>query len=162
MAVLIAVRMLGGGVAPPSEHRGPISDQYPNVAWVTADELAMKLDSATPTPVVVDVRTADEYSVSRIPGAVRLDPDEPDLSALPPPDGREVVVYCSLGYRSAAAIARLRGAGYPTVSNLDGGIFGWANERRALENGRGAARRVHPYDDHWGQALDPAVKAPLE
>lgn len=162
LAVVAVVRLRAGDVAPPPEHRAPISERYPDVAWVSADDLARRLGSATSRPVVIDVRTAEEYRVSRIPGAVRLDPDERDLSALPPPDGREIVVYCSLGYRSAAAVADLQAAGYRKVSNLDGGIFGWANERRTLENAGGAAIRVHPYDERWGQALDPDVRAPLE
>ena len=45
-------------------------------------------------------------------------------------------------------------AGAQAVYNLDGGIFAWHNERRALTNAAGATDYVHPFDDYWGRLLE--------
>jgi adenylyltransferase/sulfurtransferase len=40
--------------------------------------------------------------------------------------GREIVVHCKSGARSAKAVAFLHQAGFKRVSNLTGGILAWA------------------------------------
>jgi adenylyltransferase/sulfurtransferase len=42
---------------------------------------------------------------------------------------RETVIYCKVGMRSAAAVHRLKEAGFPgRLSNLKGGIVAWARD----------------------------------
>jgi 3-mercaptopyruvate sulfurtransferase SseA len=67
--------------------------------------------------------------------------------------GTSVIVYCSVGYRSARLAQRLRARGYE-VSNLEGSIFEWANEDRALYQGDRRVSGVHPYDSTWGRLLE--------
>jgi rhodanese-related sulfurtransferase len=138
--------------------------QFPDVPTISTDSLARALASGD-APLLLDAREPAEYAVSHLPGAVRVDPSargpalDSVLAALPP--GREVVVYCSVGYRSAALAERLREAGAGRVANLEGSIFRWANEGRPLA-GAGAARGwVHPYSETWGRLLDPERRAPL-
>lgn len=118
--------------------------------------------------VLADVREADEYIVSRIPGAVRIDPEssiDAVLQAVGDVSGKQVVFYCSVGLRSSTLArrvrARLRQAGAVKVANLSGGLFRWHNEDRALVNGLGETDLVHKFSDYWGQLIRRQSKAVL-
>lgn len=76
-------------------------------------------------PLLLDVREPWEHALAALPGA-RLIPLEElpwRLDELEP--GREVVVYCHHGIRSAAVVEWLRARGVAAV-NLEGGIDAWA------------------------------------
>lgn len=145
-----------------------IAARHPDVPTVSTDRLAAELDGR-PAPLLLDARGPDEYAVSHLPGARRVDPDASagDLAAALGTAARDrpVVVYCSVGVRSAGVAERLRAAGFADVRNLDGSVFRWANEGRPLVRGGAgsdaAAREVHPYDAVWGRLLDPALRADL-
>ena len=111
-----------------------IAKEFPNVKSIGTAELA-KMERK---PVLLDVRTAAEFDVSRIAGAQRVDPD---AAAVALPKDTQIVTYCSVGYRSAKFAQRLKAAGFTNVRNLEGSIFQWANEGRALEEiGRASCR----------------------
>ena len=95
--------------------------------------------------------------MSHLPGARHAATVEEAVRVLAAePAEREVVVYCSVGWRSAALAERLRAVRPGRVRNLRGSIFRWANEGRPLESAAGAAALVHPYDARWGALLDRA------
>lgn len=148
--------------------RGLIGLQHPAIEWVAPADLAAWLsDSSRERPLVLDVRTPAEYSVSHLPGAERIDPDAPiPARLLALPRSTPIVTYCAVGYRSAAAAERLRQAGFTRVWNLSGSIFRWANEGRPLEGRSGPTDRVHPISWWWGRLLRPdrraGLAAPLE
>ena len=55
--------------------RASLHNQFPQVQWITTRELADWLeDRHRPPPVLLDVRTVEECSVSHLPGARRVDP----------------------------------------------------------------------------------------
>ena len=103
-------------------------------------------------PVLLDVRTAAEFDVSRLAGATRV---EPDAATVALPKNTPIVTYCSVGYRSAKFAQRLQEAGFTDVRNLEGSIFQWANEGRAIE----PAGKVHPYNKKWGSLLNAPLRA---
>jgi rhodanese-related sulfurtransferase len=111
--------------------------------------------------VLIDVRTPEEYAVSRIPGAVRVDPESrsaAEVAALAGGlDDKVVVAYCSIGLRSARLLVRigqaLKERGARELHNLEGGVFRWRNERRPLVAERGATEAVHPHNWLWRQFL---------
>lgn len=142
--------VLFAGPALVTAARPLIAWRFPELAWISAAELERR-----PELIRLDARSEAEFAVSRIPGALRL--DEP-LQAGWPRDA-PIVVYCSLGYRSAEAARRLRAAGFGDVRNLAGGIFGWSNAGRPLVNDAGAVRVVHPYAVPWGLLLAPEARA---
>lgn len=118
--------------------------------------------------LLVDVRESREFAVSRLPGAVRLDPEAGDEEALglirAHRAGRPVLFYCSVGVRSSELAQRLQRQlakeGAPSA-NLAGGIFAWAKQGRALESPEGPTRRVHGYDRTWARlAPQPVVLDP--
>ena len=111
--------------------------------------------------LLLDAREAGEYRVSRIPGALRIDPHASAESiqhllgdrAI----GRQVIVYCSVGVRSSIAVKRIEqpllDRGALTVAHLRGGIFRWHNERRPLADATGIVDVVHPYNAFWKRYL---------
>jgi rhodanese-related sulfurtransferase len=126
--------------------------RYPDVPTITADELYYAEDHGARS-VPVDVRTAGEFAVSHLPGARRVEPDAPATALADVPRDAFVIVYCSVGWRSAAFAERLRAAGYTQVHNLEGGIFRWANEGWTVMRDTQQVHRVHPYDARWGRLL---------
>ncbi|MEM7700112.1 MAG: rhodanese-like domain-containing protein, partial [Verrucomicrobiota bacterium] len=80
-----------------------VRQDFPNVEHITPNVLAL-LSQSESAPLLVDVREPEEYAVSRIPGAIRL----PDAEAIQNHIGtleekpESIVVYCSVGRRSAA------------------------------------------------------------
>lgn len=108
-------------------------------------------------PLVLDVRTEAEFAVSHLRGAVLVDPRRALLGQLPA--RARLVVYCSVGYRSAVAVRALRAQGVRDVRNLEGGIFAWANGGRPVFRGDRVVRVVHPYDRLWGLLLRRSLHA---
>ncbi len=112
---------------------------------ITPDALARDLASATP-PLVLDVRPAEAFAVSRIAGAIHLDLWGVSLIDTSPaplrafmwmighlfslrgvtPD-RPVVVYEGeqTGIKAARVFWLLEYLGHPRVSVLDGGLAAW-------------------------------------
>ncbi|MCE2680346.1 MAG: hypothetical protein LW629_07830 [Burkholderiales bacterium] len=138
----------------------------------------------TSAPVfLIDVRTAEEFEVSRIPGAVLFDlaaleqrvktqKSGADIAqqtwqglyqsieqaqARQPEKPLHVVAYCSVGWRSSAFIRELKQK-HPFVQttqlfNLKGSIFRWSEQGYALENASGRTQWVHGYAQPWAQLL---------
>ena len=70
-----------------------------------------------------------------------------------------IVVYSSVGYRSARLAHWLAGQGYTNVRNLAGSIFQWANEDRPVFRDGRPTTEVHPYDRRWGLLLESRFRA---
>lgn len=140
-----------------------LEHRFPEVAWISTHDLANWMaDKGKPPPLLLDVRTADEWNVSHLPGARHVLPKSP-IESLAAEIAKEtpIVTYCAVGYRSGEMAKRLRAAGFTNVHNLEGSIFQWANERRPLVQGDQPASRVHPYNNLWGRLLEDEVRAPL-
>lgn len=110
-------------------------------------------------PLLFDVRAADEFAVSHLPGAIQINPTRDGEGFLrryaTSLQGRTAVFYCTVGARSsrlaADVLAHLTSADSVTVYNLRGGIFRWQAARLPLENSEGPTEWVHPYDDFWAR-----------
>lgn len=138
-----------------------IRARYGDIPTVTTDQLATHLaDSSRQTPLLLDARSEEEYAVSHLPTARRVDPDAARGSQLDSVStDTPIVVYCSVGYRSARVTKALRDQGFTNVANLKGSIFRWANEGRPVVRGDERVSEVHPYDQVWGQLLADSLHA---
>jgi rhodanese-related sulfurtransferase len=135
-----------------------IQSSFPEVPTVTTDSLAERLAGPS-RPVLLDARSPEEYAVSHLRGARHIDPEATQFPALDTlARDTTIVVYCSVGYRSARIASRLRGHGFENVANLKGSIFRWANEGRPVVRGDSTVRAVHPYDGTWGTLLDEPLR----
>jgi rhodanese-related sulfurtransferase len=127
--------------------------EFPDVETLEPDTLQAMLAAPSP-PVLLDIRSAEEYGVSHLRGARNLDPQSFAPSAVADLNrDSTVVVYCSVGVRSARMARRLRGLGFSHVVNLYGGIFLWYNQGREVVRNDAAVEAVHPYDFLWGQVI---------
>jgi adenylyltransferase/sulfurtransferase len=79
-------------------------------------------------PLVLDVRNPDEFAICRLDAAVLIPLHELPDRAAGLDAGRETVVLCHTGIRSAHAVNFLRGMGFSRVQNLRGGIDAWSTE----------------------------------
>jgi rhodanese-related sulfurtransferase len=112
-------------------------------------------ESARPQPLLLDARTEIEYDVSRLKGAVRIDPYRPSLRPLRGLTKESpVVVYSSAGYRAARVASWLGQQGYTNVRNLEGGIFAWVNQGHPVFRNDAPTAQVHPYNRMWGYLVE--------
>ena len=81
--------------------------------------------AAGTAPVVIDVRTAEEYAAGHIPGAVNIPFDQvaARISEVDAPHG--VALYCMVGPRARKGEAALLAAGNESVLHLEGGMAAW-------------------------------------
>jgi rhodanese-related sulfurtransferase len=138
--------------------------RFPKMEWITTAQLADWLaDEQRQPPILLDVRTEEEWNVSHLPGARRVEPNASSEKATAGmTKGTPVVTYCAVGYRSGALATKLRAAGFTSVRNLEGSIFQWANEHRPLVRDDKPVTAVHPYSTLWGRLLTDDVRGPLE
>ena len=93
---------------------------------ISTAEALERLNSSD-APLFVDVREPDEWEEGHIPGAVHVSRGrlESRIEGLIPDKTRPLVVYCSVGARSAFATKVLSEMGYEDVVNLEHGFTDW-------------------------------------
>lgn len=136
-----------------------VAERWPAISHIAVPAAAEKIQ--TGDVVLFDVRTAEEYAVSHLPGAQHVEPgitDDDFLSKFGDSvDGKEVVFYCSVGVRSSKLAERMKShlteRGATAVYDMAGGIFAWHSERRPLVNARGPTDFIHPYNARWGRLV---------
>ena len=136
-----------------------IASEFPTVAFVTGPQLLETLatDSGS-DPVLIDVREPEEFAVSHLSKAYNLT-DGAAIAALIPDKSAPIVVYCSVGYRSAGIAAELQRLGYSNVRNLQHSLFEWANRGYPMENAAGPTSHVHPFNRAWGALVSPDLRS---
>lgn len=106
-------------------------------AAVTPDDLQRKLGGAD-APLVLDVRSADEFASGHIAGAVNIPHDQlsrrhGEIAAF---QARPVVVCCRSGMRAGIAARVLRQAGFTDLRMLSGHMQDWCGSGRPQTTGR--------------------------
>ena len=101
---------------------------------VQPDQLAALL-AGEEAPLLLDVRTPEEFAQGHVPGATLLPLQELDARAgeLGGYEKRGVVAYCEAGPRAAKAAELLRANGFTNVRLLDGSMRRWRAEQREVE-----------------------------
>ncbi|MFY9272641.1 MAG: DsrE/DsrF/DrsH-like family protein [Thermacetogeniaceae bacterium] len=111
--------------------------------------------------LLLDVRTAAEYEVGHLPGAVNIPLQElrERLSELP--KGKEIIIYCRVGFRGYLAYRILVQNGFKKVRNLSGG---WLTYKALLDEKRLGEREqvVQEVSAAAGPAVKPAIKSSNE
>lgn len=112
----------------------------PRVETISTDAVHSQMMLDGLSPVLVDVRSQSEHSVSRIPGAITRAEYEAEAWA-----GRQVIVYCTVGGRSYLYARKLVAVGIDAV-NYREGILGWCRAELPLESpDKQPTAAVHPY-----------------
>ena len=109
---------------------GACSQGESDAPEIPPQELVARL-TAEASPVVLDVRTPQEYAAGHVPGALNVPhkalPDR--LAEVLGFRDREVVLYCERGKRSDMARAVLLEAGFTSVQHLQGHMVEWRRQR---------------------------------
>lgn len=140
-----------------------------DVRYISTSELAHLLRKPG-TAVLLDVRERDEYAVSRLSGALNVNPAaEPEALAARlrnTAGGKMVVLYCTSGARSTDLAVfvddHLRRSGSTAVYVLKGGIVAWHNEKRPLVDRRGRSNFVHPFNEEMKRHMQRPELARME
>jgi len=91
------------------------------------------------SPLLVDVRTKTDYETSplKLPGAVRLDPDDAEKGRIPldAESNQLLITYCTSPEEATSArfAHLLRQRKFSNVRILKGGLGGWTNARLPVE-----------------------------
>jgi rhodanese-related sulfurtransferase len=92
------------------------------------------------TPTMLDVRTKTDFETSplRLPGSIRVEPedvDRPDFTLDVAPT-QMIVAYCTSAEEATSAVVaqKLRERGFKRVRILRGGLGGWTNARLPVES----------------------------
>ncbi len=107
---------------------------FGNVPAVTVTELQDKLNEK-PGPILLDVRTTNEYRTSHIPGATSIPLDKLDERLNKLAKNREIVCICRSGSRSKRAARQLQNAGFTAV-NMKGGMNAWTKQGMSTKTGK--------------------------
>jgi rhodanese-related sulfurtransferase len=109
-------------------------EQAGGAAAIAPAELAARISSGT-APVILDVRTPEEFAAGHIPGARNVPVQElgEQLASLNLAPSQEIVVHCEKGGRAATAESLLRERGYENVRDLTGHMQSWRAEKLPLE-----------------------------
>lgn len=147
---LLALLLAGCSIASLKSLHKNIESKFKNVEHLESREV-----EALEEVIFFDVREVEEFEVSHIAGARRLDPSltretffevyGEDI------EGKTTIFYCSVGMRSSELVSRLaplvKKQNGTRMFNLEGGIFTWYNEGRALVDQEGeVTNEVHPYN----------------
>lgn len=100
------------------------SDAPREAPGIAPSELNERRESGT-APVVIDVRTPEEFAAGHIPGALNIPFDQvaERISEVDAPHG--VALYCMVGPRARKGEAALHAAGFTAVLHLEGGLAAW-------------------------------------
>lgn len=105
-----------------------------SVASISDVALAARIEAGD-APLILDVRSHDEYEAGHVPGAVNIPHDElpTRLDEISASKSDEIVVYCHSGRRAGAAESTLQAEGYTQVRDLEGHWQGWSSTDLPIE-----------------------------
>lgn len=106
---------------------------------------------------ILDAREREEFEQGSLPGARYIGYKNIAWDALDGIDNdAELIVFCSVGYRSERIGEKLQKKGYKKIYNLYGGIFDWINKDEKVISpvDKQEVSCVHPYSKTWAIWLE--------
>ncbi len=96
--------------------------------------------------VLIDARSKKERDISTLPKALSITDFESNLKKH---SKHKIIVYCTIGYRSAQYIKKLKSIGI-SAYNLEGSLLGWINSGGDLVDKKNKVTyKVHVYGNKW-------------
>ncbi len=123
----------------------PVSSQKNSHSILTSPkDFQVQIDS-TKKPVIIDIRTPEEYRSGHIKSAINFNfySDSFKLNLANLDKTKTVFIYCLAGGRSANAAQIMLNYGFKNIIELDGGLLNWrahnlpeqkANENKILDS----------------------------
>ena len=122
--------------------RALIDEAMAQVTTHSVDQVRQRLDD--PALQLVDIRDARELErEGTLPGAINaprgmlefwVDPDSPYYKPVFGDAGKQYVLFCGGGWRSALAAKALQDMGMTNVAHIDGGFTEWAKQGAPVDS----------------------------
>ncbi|HPU11487.1 MAG TPA: rhodanese-like domain-containing protein [Ottowia sp.] len=122
--------------------RALVDEAMAQVTTYNVDQVRQRLDD--PALQLVDIRDARELErEGTLPGAINaprgmlefwVDPDSPYYKPVFGDAGKQYVLFCGAGWRSALAAKALQDMGMTNVAHIDGGFTEWAKQGAPVES----------------------------
>ena len=122
--------------------RALVDEAMAQVTTHSVDQVRQRLDD--PALQLVDIRDARELEREvTLPGAINaprgmlefwVDPDSPYYKPVFGDAGKQYVLFCGAGWRSALAAKALQDMGMTNVAHIDGGFTEWAKQGAPVES----------------------------
>jgi rhodanese-related sulfurtransferase len=90
--------------------------------------------SASPPPLVLDVRTPGEWETARIGSSINIPLNHLIERAADVPRDRSILILCAGGYRSSIAASLLRQRHFTDLVELAGGMTAWETARMPVRS----------------------------
>ncbi|MFN5177100.1 rhodanese-like domain-containing protein [Limnohabitans sp.] len=133
-----------------------VDEAMAQVTTYSVDEVRARLND--PGMQIVDIRDVRELErEGTLPGALLaprgmlefwVDPDSPYFKPVFADEGKEFVLFCGAGWRSALATKTLRDMGMTNVAHIEGGFAAWKKAFAPMvtleqHKAESAARKAH-------------------
>ncbi|MCB9196422.1 MAG: rhodanese-like domain-containing protein [Flavobacteriales bacterium] len=128
LATIVSVAMISCAGESTSEVSSENTESLMNHQQrVSKEEFKAFLESNKGEVQLVDVRTPEEYAGGTIEGAINYDFYGDAFATQLASLDREkpVMIFCKSGGRSGQTLEMMKGMGFTTVLELDGGYSGW-------------------------------------
>ena len=137
--------------------------RFPSLQTVSSDMLLTYYESVnTKLPIIIDVRKDGEFRVSHLYEALHLESAEAISNVTAErglsKDG-EIVVHCSVDYRSASIAVDLIKSGFIQVLNAKHSLFECANKGYPMTSVSGSTDKIHPLNKARGVLIDESPHA---
>ena len=121
--------------------RALVDEAMTQVTTYSVAEVQARL--ADPKIQIVDIRDVRELErEGTVPGALLaprgmlefwVDPDSPYFKPIFADEGRQFILFCGAGWRSALATRTLQDMGMTNVAHIDGGFAEWKKQGAPIE-----------------------------
>lgn len=120
--------------------RALVDEAIAQVKTYSVDEVRARLND--PKAQIVDIRDVRELTAGTVLGAYHaprgmlefwVDPESPYHKPLFADEGREFILFCGAGWRSALAAKTLQDMGMRNVAHIDGGYAEWVKQGAPTE-----------------------------
>lgn len=127
---------------------------FTNIIWAKAQDTLSPSNfqqaiANTPNAVLVDVRTAKEYSEGHLPNAHNIDVKGNDFIQKMDSINHDtpLYLYCLAGSRSDAAAKKLKAQGFTHIKQLSGGYLNWKNNNLPIEQATSTNKDAYTQED---------------
>ena len=119
-----------------------VDEATAQITTYSVEQVRARLDD--PTVQIVDIRDVRELQAEgTVPGSYHaprcmlefwVDPESPYHKKIFADEGKEFVLFCGAGWRSALAAKTLQDMGMTNVAHIDGGFTEWAKQGAPVES----------------------------
>lgn len=122
---ILAIAIFTSNKMPNTDQKASVSDAIPKIVNLDAESFKQRI--VENNPVIIDVRTEDEYREGHIDDALNLNFYADDFTDQIEKLDKEksYSIYCRSGNRSGQTLLLMKKLGFKDVANLSGGFNSW-------------------------------------